>query len=41
MGGTYQFNESTVSTYNGKVKLSQYSKNDKKPVITEEDKNFL
>ena len=39
--GTYKFNNSTISTYNGHVKLNQYSKLDKKPRISEEDHKYL
>lgn len=41
INGTYHFNESTISTFDGKLKLSQYNKNDKTPQISEEDTNFL
>jgi len=39
--GTYKFNNSTISTYNGHVKLNQFSKLDKKPHISEEDHKYL
>ncbi|OUM57085.1 hypothetical protein PIROE2DRAFT_18033, partial [Piromyces sp. E2] len=35
--GTYEFKDSTISTFNGKIKLNQYNAFDKKPQLSEED----
>ncbi|ORX87819.1 hypothetical protein BCR32DRAFT_264057 [Anaeromyces robustus] len=41
VSGTYKFKDSTISTFNGNLKLSQFNKFDKKPHISEEDNKFL
>ena len=39
--GTYKFKDSTISTFNGKLKLNQYNPSDKRPQISEEDSRYL